>query len=207
MADFRYNVGQLFKEAFGINSPVYITQPFNEQNTADLNFKGIELLPEYYSADATSWMGTPILFQAKFLGGNYKKFNRGLIERVQMDEMILPPATMFSFRRAKDILRTKVAGSDGTVKEIITFDDWIIDVRGLCLDEPTISARQQLEQLLKWEKLADSIEVEGSQFDLRFINRACLNDWADDVPMGKPGVISFQFQLIGDEPLELGLRV
>ena len=207
MADIRYNVGQLFKQAFGVNSPVFLTEPLNKETPADINFKGLEILPDYYQPDATSWMGTPIIFQAKFLGGNYKKFDQGLIKRTQMDDFVLPAATMFSFRRAKDIIRTKVAGSDGTVKEIYTFDDWVIDVRGLCLDEPSKSAREQIEQLLKWEKLADSIAVDGSQFNLRNITRVCLNDWADDIPMGKPGVISFQFQLIGDEPLELALRV
>lgn len=202
----KYNVSRLFQAAFGINSPVYITEPLQKNAPANLSFKGIETLPDYYKPDAVSWMGTPIMFSAKFLGRSYKRYKPdGSIERVQMPDFQMPAATMFSFRRAHNITRTNLLGNSGTVKEIYGFDDWVIDVRGLCLDEPTQSAHEQLEQLLQWEKLADGIGISGGLFQQRGITQVCIADWSDNLQQGSSGVIPFQFQLFSDEDIILVL--
>lgn len=202
--DIRYDVGQLFQIAFGINSPIYITQPLLRRQPAEITYTGIERLPEYYEPTSTSWMGTPILFDAKFEGGLYWRYkDNAELERVQMGDFTLPPATMFQFRRAKNIVKTNVLGSNGTVKEIFGFDDWIIDVRGLALDEPGRSAQEQIKELLEWEKLADSIEVVGELFSIHGIKRVAIEDWADNIVQGKPGVRAFNFQMSSDKNLEV----
>lgn len=202
--DIRYDVGQLFQIAFGVNSPVYITQPLLRRQPAEVTFTGIERLPEYYEPTSTSWMGTPVMFDAKFEGKLYWRYkDNAELEEVRMGDFVLPPATMFQFRRAKNIVKTNVLGSNGTVKEIFGFDDWIIDVRGLALDEPGRSAKEQIEQLLEWEKLADSIEVAGELFLLHDIKRVTIEDWADNIVQGKPGVRAFNFQMSSDKNSEL----
>ncbi|MDQ8012043.1 MAG: DUF6046 domain-containing protein [Flavobacterium nitrogenifigens] len=206
MADQKYNVSKLFQSAFGLNSPVYITETQRKDKPAIFSYKGIETLPEYYKPDAVSWMGTPIMFSAKFLGRSYQRYNaNGEIERVEMNDFQLPAATMFSFRRAHNITRTNLLGNNGTVKEIYGFDDWVIDVRGLCLDEPEQSAHEQLEQLLKWEELADGIDISGALFEQRRISRVAIADWSDNLQQGSYGVIPFQFQLFSDEDIILVL--
>lgn len=204
--DQRYNVSKLFQAAFGVNSPVYITESLLKASPASLSYTDVEVLPDFYKQDSTSWMGTPIMFAASFLGRSYKRYSpNGEIEIVQMADLQLPPATMFSFRRAHNITRTNLLGANGTVKEIFGFDDWVIDVRGICLDEPTISAHQQLEELLKWEELADSIDISGSLFEQRKISRVAIADWSDNLQQGSSGIIPFQFQLYSDEDIILAL--
>ncbi|SHH75172.1 DUF6046 domain-containing protein [Flavobacterium johnsoniae] len=204
MADKKYNVSQLFQSAFGLNSPVYITETQKKEKPEVFSYKGIETLPEYYKPDATSWMGTPIMFSAKFLGGSYNRYKaNGEIEIIEMNDFQLPPATMFSFRRAHNITRTNLLGNNGTVKEIYGFDDWVIDVRGLCLDEPKLSAHEQLDSLLKWEELADGINISGALFEQRRISRVAIADWSDNLQQGSYGVIPFQFQLFSDEDIIL----
>ena len=207
MADIRFQVSELFQIAFGINSPVFITEPLLKQPPANLSFKGLEMLPDYYKPEGTSWMGTPIIFPAKLLGGSYMRYTAtGEIERVQMQDTPCPPATMFAFRRAKNITRTQLLGNNGTVKEIYGFDDWVIDVRGLCIDEPNRSAEEQLRQLLEWENIADSLKVSGrlfSQMPGTGITAVSIADWSHNVQQGSPGVIAFQCQLFSDEPIEL----
>lgn len=206
MADAKYNVSKLFQSAFGVSNPVYITEPLKKEKPANLSFKGIETLPEYYKGDSVSWMGTPIMFSAKFLGRSYKRYNaNGIIETISMNDFQLPPATMFSFRRAHNITRTNLLGNNGTVKEIYGFDDWVIDVRGLCLDEPNLSAHEQLENMLRWEELADGIDISGTLFEQRKISRVCIADWSDNLQQGSCGVIPFQFQLYSDEDIILVL--
>ena len=198
-----YNISELFKTAFGIKQPIYYL-PEDNNKKPSINYQGLEMLPDYYESDSQSWMGTPILFSATFKGDSYKKFApSGEIVRTSLEDFTLPAATLFSFRRAKNITRTNVNGDDGSVKEIFGFDDWIIDVRGLALDEPTISAHEQITQLLLWEELADAIKVTGKLFNQRRIDRVVMSDWSDNVTQGKSGVISFQFQLMGDKAIEL----
>lgn len=214
MADIRYNVGELFQAAFGINSPIYITEPFFRQAPPQFDWAGVEVLPtleEQINEPETlpqSWMGTPIAFEASFDGdaGTYWRYKlNGDLEEVEMKTMVLPAATMFSFRRSKNITRTNVLGSNGTVKEIYGFDDWHIDVRGLCLPIPGKTSMAQLEELLQWEKLADAIKINGSLFRKQDIFRVAMADFAYNIPQGKPDVVAFTMQLYSDDPLELQL--
>lgn len=206
MADVRYNVSELFKRAFGINSPVYIVDPLNQEKRPEFNYSGLEVLPDYYAEDnITSWMGTPIVFPATLKGGSYNRYNtKGDIVSVQMSDLLFPPATMFSFRRAKDITRTKIS-ANGTVKELFGFDDWVIDVKGIALDEPTRSAQEQIAELLKWEELADAVNISGILFEQKKISRICIADWSDGINQGSPGSIPFQFQMLSDEDIPLVL--
>lgn len=214
MADIRYNIKNLFLEFFGINAPVYVIPEDNRQNPK-LSYTGLSQIPQSYLDAETgalketmpmSWMGTPIVFSAMFQGGTYNRYRfNGEVEQVALADLRLPAATMFSFRRAKNIERTNLLGSNGTIKEIYGFDDWIIDVRGICLDEPNNTAAQQYEQLLEWERIISSIGITGYLFNQKEIDAVCISDWNDNVVQGKPGAIPFSFQLYSDEPVELVL--
>lgn len=202
--DKRYNLAQLFQKAFGINSPIFITEPLSKKEVQNLDFKGIEMLPDYYKKEATSWMGTPIIGQLTFKGGTYKYFNGiGEVKEIEMDEFTLPPATLFSFRRAKNITKTNLLGSNGTVKELFGFDDWIIDCKGIAVDTPDVSAFTQIENLLKWERLASSIQISGNLFTSKDINAITIEDYKQDAVQGSPSIIPFSMVLNSDEPIEL----
>lgn len=203
MAELRYNIKELFMDAFGINAPIYRV-PNDKQGVSNIIYKDIEGLPDNYTSESTSWMGTPIIFAATFKGGSYNRYKlNGQMETVNLNDLQLPAATMFSFRRAKNIERTNLLGANGTVKEIYGFDDWIIDVKGLCLDEPDQSAHEQYEALLQWEEIADAIGIKGVLFNQKSIDAVSMSDWNDNVVQGKPGTIPFSFQLYSDEAIEL----
>lgn len=203
--DLRYNVSQLFQMAFGINLPVYLPYPLTKELPPNIVFDNIQTLPEFNQSNATSWMGTPIMFELYFNGGRYNKYKlNGEIEEIPLTSFMLPPATMFQFRRAKNIVRTNILGSNGTVKEIFGFDDWVIDVKGLCIDEPNRSAISQLEELLKWEQLAESISVSGKVCQMMDILSVSINEFSHNIVQGSNGgVIAYEMQLFSDNAVEL----
>lgn len=204
MSDVKYNIAQIMSEVFGVNSPIYI--PNQPKPTPELDYTGVELMTPHYKAEATSWMGTPILFTSTFQEGYYKRYKaNGSLERVRLESFGLPPATMMQFSRAKNIKRTDLLGSNGTVKEIYGFDDWLIDVKGLCLDQRDSSAKAQLEKLLEWEKIADAIEIDGELFDWLDVARVAIADLKFNNVQGKPGMIQYTMRWIADEPIELEL--
>ncbi len=198
-----YKVTDLFKAVFGITQPIYKVRT-EQPAHSNISYAGIETLPDYYEPEATSWMGTPILFSATFKGDSYNQYNpAGEIVQTSLNDFVLPPATLFSFRRPKNITRTNLLGANGTVKEIFGFDDWQIDVKGIALDEPNRSAMEQIDNLLQWEALADAIKVTGKLFNQRKIDRVVMMEYSDNQQQAAPGTIPFQFQLTSDEAIEL----
>jgi hypothetical protein len=198
MDNLKYNVSEILKNAFGIKSPIYFPDTEEKEKNV-LSLEGVEVLPDYYESEGTSWMGTPIVFSAVFKGGIYKQYNElGKIVNTNLNDFQLPTATIFSFRRAKNISRTNILGSNGTVKEIFGHDDWIIDVKGVALDEPNKTAMEQINELLNWERLADSINISGKLFNQHKIDKVCISDFSSDILQGQGGATSFQFQLYSD---------
>lgn len=198
-----YNVKELFQENFGVNTPLFKPSTESSKNSPVLNYSGIEYVEDNAEYQSSNWMGKYMMFSAQFKGGNYQYYkSNGQLSTRRLGSMDFPPATLFSFRRAKNIIRTQLNGSSGSVKEIFGFDDWIIDVKGFCLDEPNSKAVDQFEKLLQFESLADVIEVTGQQFAFRDITRVTISDWNDEIPQGKSGMIAFSCQLIADEFIE-----
>lgn len=204
MADSRYNLSELFKVAFGINAPIFITEPLIEKEKSNLDYKGIETIKEYHLTEATSWMGTPIIGLLKFKGATYKQYNAtGVLENVTMEDFVLPSATLFTFRRAKNITKTNLLGSNGTVKEIFGFDDWIIEAKGLAIDTPEMRATDQIKTLARWENLATSIEISGSLFTNKNIHAITMDEYREESIQGSPGIIPFSMTLSSDESIVL----
>ena len=94
-------------------------------------------------------------------------------------------------------------GNNGTIKEIFGFDDWIIDVKGLCLDNDTFSARQQMSQIELWEEIAGSITISSKLFTSKKIRAVVMEDYRQESVQGSPGVIPFSMTLCSDDAVEL----
>lgn len=203
MTDIRYDLGKIFKAAFGISSPVYITRPISiNDGKQTIGYSGIKVIDEI-KAEQMSWLGTPIVFPIKFKAGKYNVYDAsGKITEKEYSEFMLPSATLVEFSRAKNITRTEVLGSNGTVKEIFGFDDWQIRMRGVCLPEPERSELDQKDTLLKWEQVAASIEIDGALFDEKDIYRIAITDIQFSQIQAKPEVIPFEITAISDEPIE-----
>lgn len=202
MSNFKPDISQLFNIAFGFIPVRYATNVL-DQNNGVASYQSIPTKP-IEDVKKMSWMGTPVMFPMKFRGGYYNRYsNAGRLILNSYQDFELPHASVADFRRAKNITKTNVLGSNGTVKEIYGFDDWQIRIRGLCLDTPKMSAYEQHLQLLQWEEIADSIEVIGALFKDKSIYRLTIEDFDFKQPQGKQNVIPFEITASSDEPLEL----
>lgn len=200
------DISQLFNAAFGF-VPITYKVNQNQPTGAKLSYGSLEV-EEDVEAKKMSWMGTPIMFPVLFKGGTYRFYNaKSEIVEKTLKDFDLPPTTVVDFRRAKNITKTNVLGNNGTVKEIYGFDDWQIRIRGLCLDTPTIKAYDIQSELLKWEQVVDSIEVEGDLFLDKEIYRLTIEDIDFRQPQGKHNVIPFEITASSDEPIEIAYSV
>jgi hypothetical protein len=204
MSNFKPDISQLLNAAFGLIPIVYKVETDGQTSTT-ANFNSIESKP-IAEAKKISWMGTPIMFPVQLEGGNYNLYNEdGTLGTVDLNAFDLPPATVVDFRRSKNITKTNLLGANGTVKEIYGLDDWVIRIRGLCLDTPQMSAYEQHQELLKWEPLVDSINIIGELFKDKSIYSMVFEDVDFRQLQGKHNVIPFEITGVSDEPLELVL--
>lgn len=204
----KFIIGELLGDVFGITSPIYIPWGAAKQYTAG-QYQGVQLLKEDES-DVLSWMGTPVMGTFSLLGGTYKTFDeKGQISEIKLSDFLMPYATIVEFNRAMNVTKTKAIGTAGTVKEIYGLDDWAISIRGICLadaqrpDQQT--AQQQIDALVKWRNVTDTVNVQGSIFNDKEIYGITIDNLSIRPVQGKWNVITYEIQATSDNPIELML--
>ncbi|TLP81354.1 DUF6046 domain-containing protein [Maribacter sp. ACAM166] len=210
MAD--YNINTLFEIAFGIkNYAMYRPEGVGSlPNAPGFVYNNIDFIESLEETARVSYMGTPIVFPIKFRGENYKFYNsNGEIENFPVADFDLPSATLVNFRHPKIVSKTTALASNGTVKEMYGFDDWVVDIRGICLRDPghatAKTAYEQHQKLIEFDEVADSITVIGDLFTDKNISKLTILETEFKQVQGKPGVIPFYMRCISDSPIELDL--
>lgn len=79
---------------------------------------------------------------------------------------IFAPPMLIDFSREKDLIETKVNGSDNVIVERWGTKPWDIEFRGLLVDmENKTYPAGQIERLTEFFEINDIIEVEGARFE------------------------------------------
>jgi hypothetical protein len=171
-----------------------------------LNFSGIKAV-HLVQGEEFSDYGTPIFQPVTFLGGVYQVLGTGAEQGQVVDDNYvgwrLPATTLAEFKRSKEITKSRPSTANGTTKESVSLSDWNITIRGLILDsQPNYFPEGQLRQLLRWERVADSIDVAGDMFTYLGIRRLVIEDLSIGRVAGSPNVIPFQMQCVSDNDKE-----
>ncbi len=223
--DLRYEVSQLFDLAFGIKSPIFIpygirakqevvsvSLPTTSPNQANATYVVDGITSENTGSGIKAWTGKEVLYPITFEAGDYKEYDHtGKLIPAKHGDFILPFATLASFSRSKNIVTTEITGSTGTVKELISFSDWNIRIRGICLTDNARSKfktfSEQKEQLIKMERIASSIKVKGDQFSDLDINYLVIESLTFPEMEARPNAVAFELNCKSDIPLELTIKV
>jgi len=186
--DLQCNIQELFDAVFGIK---HYEIAKTEQD------KGVR----------QSSYGTPVLTTIIFQGKDYNVIDKdGNIIQENYKDFELPIATLASIRRAKRIVKTQV--STGTVKEMFGYGDWQIDINGICIPDKNqpqglVSPQEQIDELKRWEKVADAIRIKGGLFIHPDINDIVIEEFNTWQVKGSPNVIPFTIKAVSDQPVEL----
>lgn len=203
------NIANLFAEVFGVSAPIFI--PYGRQLPAFApeGWKDFRIIKRE-EALLKSWMGTPVMDSFALASGTYRCFDvKGNLSDIEMDDFVMPYATLVEFSRQMNVTKTKVMGNFGTVKEIYGLDDWNINIRGFCLTdkgrESQKTADEQAHALVMWSRLVDSIEVSGDLFVQKAIYSLVMENFQLAPMQGKPDVYSFTISAVSDKSIELRL--
>lgn len=218
-----FTISQLFNAVWGLipqyNIPDQPSYRQIEQWTGIANFeaavkkKGSNVFfPK--SEIVKSPLGTDVMFSFELGGESMKYFDdaTGELGWSHMDKFQIPVATLVDWSRGKDVIKTKVRGSGGTIKEMYAFDDWNISIRGLLFDEYGANgietgrtAVELMRKLRSFEGFADSIPVSGWWFEEHKVSRIVINQLRLKQIEGKPWVIGFDMDCASDQGIELDL--
>lgn len=207
MTNTGINIVNLFAEVFGVSSPIYIPWGRELPDFAPEGYKGIQLA-QTEEVLRKSWMGTPVLDSFILDGGKYMRYSEnGSLVNFSMDDFLIPAATIVEFSRDMNVSKTKLLGSGGTVKEIYGLNDWSINIRGFCLTDKSRdkqkTADEQMQTLVLWREIADSINVTGDLFKDKGIYALVMENIQISPVQGYQDMYSFNIQASSDKPIEL----
>jgi hypothetical protein len=180
-----------------------------DRTSPPVSFGGIQAV-KIQQGDELSYLGTPIFQPIRFLAGNYQVFgsgaDNGKVVTARYETWRLPATTTVEFNRPHQITKSAPASSNGTTKELWAFGDWDVTIRGLILHpDPCRFPKDELAELMRWEQIADGIDVTGQMFRLLGIKRLAIDRISLSRVNGMPNVIPFQIEASSDEPLEISL--
>lgn len=201
-----FAVASILGDIFGVSSPIFL--PWGKTPTYKAKqFPNVEFIEVEPSAELTTF-GVPVYGTFSLLADGYNSYDQnGRVEILQMPDMKLPYSCIAEFNREMILTQTQVLGANGTVKEIFGLADWNIRIRGVALDD-TIwgsgkTAQEQINELVKWRNVCDSIRIEGKIFSDKDIHAIVINNLSIRPVEGRYGVIPFEIEAISDEPMEL----
>ncbi|WP_165025643.1 DUF6046 domain-containing protein [Dysgonomonas sp. ZJ279] len=199
-------VADAIRNIFGINSPIYIPWGTKSHYYAP-DYPNIELLPEEEPEGVMSEFGTPVFGSIIFEGGEYNMYNRitGAVEKGRHGDYTLPYSCIVEFSRDANLTKTEVLGSTGSVKELYGIGDWRITIRGIAMNRRNGSgptAKEQIETLVRWSNVSDSIGVQGSIFRGKGIYNIVIESLSIQPIVGRWNAIPFQIEALSDEPIE-----
>lgn len=202
MAFATFDIGTLFNQAFGFGrgrpydpSKVNETGIRKEEDFDDLptssDGEGTEFVQVRNSMNATLPDGRPI-FMPMRLGG-----------------LILPNEPSISISSRKNIVETALAGSTrrGTVKELISIEDWQVTIRGIALNfaSKLVYPEDQVKSLRDLYEKNESLEVMCALTNLLGIYRLVITSFELPEMVGIQHAQAYQFTCVSDEDFLLEL--
>ncbi len=195
MALTLYNRESLFRELFGISARFVAVSAVNAGVLLDGEmpaFGDIQVL-ETDQAIRQSELGHPI-------------FSEVVFERENGEQYDVPNAPMIDCRLAKNIVRTSLLKRMGTVKELISADDWQVTIRGFLVDSDDRYPINQVRELRQWFELEESLKVTSEILNEMGIYNLVLQELDLPDPENYSNFQAFTLSCLSDEPVELELN-
>lgn len=119
---------------------------------------------------------------------------------------VLAPPMMLEFSREKDLIETKVNGSDNVVVERWGTKPWDVEMRGILVDmNDKHYPNRLIEQLNEFFEIDDIIEVEGLQFEDKKIESIYFKSLRFTPVEGYQDTIQFTLSASAIKPIEFNV--
>lgn len=153
--------------------------------------------------DKKSWMGTPVFDTFIFNGGFSYVDSKGVIVNVVASYML--DSCLITVNQTKNIIKTQIAGGNGTVKEYIGDGDYEIKIQGMIVGKyanipPPITEKIRIAEILKAPM---ALPISCNFLDMFNINSVVIEDFEFSQIEGTRNAIGVSISCISDEPFEI----
>jgi len=196
------------RRAFKIPDSIIIV-PATKFNLTKTDLKTNEQkfdIPQASPADTplyTSKLGTPVYSNISFIGGRYETNTKGVF--VEYPSLTYD-AVLITVTQAKKIIKTEIQGRDGTVKEYIGMDDYVVQVNGVITGA---NGQHPVNEIADLKKMLDApvpIDVACSYLQNLSIMSLVVENYELGQQAGGYSYQSFAITFVSDVPQELRLK-
>lgn len=111
-------------------------------------------------------------------------------------------------RQTKNIVTTSVHGKSGTIKELISDGDYMIDITARIISQyGNVSPVDQVNNLSKLLKEENELVIDSDFLQLLGVTYVVVSSYDFSQVEGSRGIIDFKMSLLSDEPVELELGI
>ncbi len=137
-----------------------------------------------------SMLGTPVFSDVVLVSPDGKLI-------VELD------AVLCEVTQKKRIVKTNIVGRNGSVKEYINEDDYVVNLKGVLLSDKPDTVPDQLSELNKIALVNDSVAVVSPFLDVFDIHNIVIESLKINQIEGKLNVISFDIASVSDVELSI----
>lgn len=203
----------ILKRAFGygkelaIRKIAYRLADAEVPSRAEANPYTVETI-ELATSDVMSILGTPVMSPIRIKGGRYReRLPDGSINFVDYPTYDMPHTTIIEVGVSNIIEKTRVAGRRGSTKEYISQDDFVVNFRGLIVNQ--VDDTPPAQQIRDWAaiiKVPAALEVECEFLEWLGITNLVVEDPRIFQLEGFSHVVGFSMRCISDQVTEVRLR-
>ena len=195
MGEAKFNINSALKEVFGIygRTPIYVVGKPQQQSGNLPEYSGAQSLQGEIPWDASRVAPmTGILVQDAFTFSN--------------PTFLLPVETVLEMSQAKVIVKTQLQGRDGSVKEYINLDDWVLNFKGFIINyDEDLYPEDRVESMIKFFQLNQPVTTSSKWLSRWGIDRLVTTNIKFPTFEGVQNVQPFEIEMLSDYPITLEL--
>ncbi|MBV6442757.1 MAG: hypothetical protein EPGJADBJ_04481 [Saprospiraceae bacterium] len=202
MAELSFDIGTLLNRAFGIGRG----KPFDPGQIQQPGIRTEQPFPAQPATDSTE-------------GDEFVQMRNSIVSRlptgqpvfmpVRLGGVVLPNEPSLIINSRKNIVETALAGSErrGTVKELISIEDWSVVIRGVAINYKSSQfyPEDQVKELRDLYERNESMEIQCALTNLLGIYRLVIREFDLPEMIGVQHAQAYQFICTSDEDFILEL--
>jgi len=201
MAELNLSIPDLFRRAFNTSrGQQYDAGQLNEEEAAAIEYEG----PSSAQLEGTEFLTVRNELNAKLPDG------RPLFMPVQLGGVLLPNEPTINLSKRKRIAETSLIGSrrKGTVKELISSEDWQITIRGIAVNAASTLyyPEDQVAQLKELDAREEALDIKCALTSLLGIYRVVIYQISFPEMIGIQHAQAYELKCVSDEDFILEIE-
>lgn len=173
------------------------------------------LIPRYFytpdpedTTDYRSYLGTPVWSPLEFLDVTGTSRDNSLTPASGPGNVMLRIDTvLMTINQPKNIVKTPIAGRNGTVKEYISMGDFALDIRGAIVSQyPLVYPKEDVSLFIELMNLPKQLPVASDFLNLFGIEAIVVESYSIAEKLGSRNEVPFEIQAVSDLAEEIILN-